>query len=138
MQHWQQRTAAIALGLIVVGVFLPWEVAGDLIPYWTPGIQLWPRLADSGGLAILTCAALSAWALGRRAPTWQSRSGYLRPLAVLILGLLVLQFLDVLRRHAEFAGALGAPVPQVGLCLAMAGSLVLTATAFIKARRVAA
>jgi len=138
MGRWQLPAAAFALALIAIGVFLPWEVAGDFVPYWTPGVQLSPRVADSGGLAILVCIVLSAWRLGRRSSSRESASRYLRPLSVLIFALLVLQLVDVLRRSAELGGAVGAPVPQIGLYLSMASSLVLTAAAFIKGQRVAA
>ena len=138
MRTWQQRLATVALSLIVVGIFLPWELAGDFMPYRTRGVQLSPRLADNGGFAVFVCAALSGWAMARRPNDWRSASLLLRPLAVLIFVLLVLQFADVLRHNSEFGGAIGAPVPDVGLYLATASSMGLIVVAFIGAGRVAA
>jgi hypothetical protein len=59
-------------------------------------------------------------------------------LALLILALLVVKLADVFRRGPQFNSELGAPIPEVGLYVALTSALVLIGAAFIKERRVSA
>ena len=133
-----RTAAAIALTFLVVGPFLPWKISGDLVPYRTPGVRIWPRLLDNGGLAVLACVVHAAWALKSHAQGRKSALRSLGALALLILALLVVQLADVFRRGPQFNSELGAPIPEVGLYVALTSALVLIGAAFIKERRVSA
>jgi len=138
VRAWNVRAAAVALVFLTLSAFLPWELSGDLIPYRTPGVRLSPRLADSGGVAILACAVLTAWAIVGCVRGRESAFKSLRAFALLAFALLVVQFADVFRRGPQFNSEVGAPVPDFGLYLALACSLVLIVESFVKERRVAA
>jgi hypothetical protein len=44
--------------MILIGCFLPWEIAGDVVPYSTYGINLSPGSQDMDGILVLLVTGL--------------------------------------------------------------------------------
>jgi hypothetical protein len=129
----------VGAGLTTAGSLLPWEVGGDFIPYWQPGIAIrrtdlagWlrgvydmPRVDDHGGLLVVLLTLIFVLLVYGKFHFVRTPLRWAVVCAVGLVFLSLYHASDVLRRRLESGGIFGAPEPAVGLMVVMVGSLIL-------------
>jgi hypothetical protein len=128
----QQGLFWIGAVFCLVGIFLPWEIQGDPILFYTYGIQLYPRLADHGGFEFLLFTVFLIYGtLLSPPPPQKAGLGYLMSAVLLVLSALYFTGRWFLH-NILYTGATGAPVIGIGLVLVLVGSVMLVTIAMTK------
>ena len=128
----QQVLFLIGIVFCLVGIFLPWEIRGDPILFYTYGIQLSPRLSDNGGFEFLLLTVFLIFGtLMSPPPPQKAGLGYLMSAVLLILSALYFTGRWFLH-NITYTGATGAPVIGIGLVLVLIGSVMLVTIAMTK------
>jgi hypothetical protein len=128
----QQGLFAIGVVFCLVGIFLPWEIQGDPNLLFTYGIQLFPRVADHGGIELLLLIVYLVYGtLMSPPPPQKAGLGYLLSAVLLVLSALYFAGRWFLH-NITYTGVSGAPVLGIGLILILVGSVMLVTIAMTK------
>ena len=111
--------------LTLVGSFLPWQIEGDAISYWTYGIRIYPFIKDSGGFLIVLLTLIVIMLI-----FWPPNF-IEKPLIWSVILSLILVSVSAFHvgkwfiSRANASGFIGAPSIQIGLVMVVIGSILL-------------
>ena len=125
----------LGAALALLGSFLPWEWAGDLISYPIYGIRLFPRLNDYGGSLVVLLTVVIVILSFRPPGFLKNAQRWLLVLTVILTIIAILFTLRWLSNRIAFAFAVGAPSIGAGLISIVLGSVVLLISAFLDLRQ---
>lgn len=111
--------------LMLVGSFLPWRREGDVVSYWTHGIQFYPSIKDNGGLLVVLLTLLLIVLIFRPDDIPVSRRNWSIVLAFIPLLVAFFHIGKLVFDRRSAIGFVGAPVIQLGLLMVLVGSLLL-------------
>jgi hypothetical protein len=128
----------LGIVLTIVGSFLPWELEGDVIPYWKNGISLylddiqyWLRglhtspINDNGGLLVIGLSVV-IFILVFRTPKFIKQPFFWKLICASCLVIIMSYHVSILLlRGSESYGVVGAPSIEIGLIMVTFGSLLL-------------
>jgi hypothetical protein len=131
----------IGAALNIVGSFLPWVRSGDFLSVWTPGIsiywmpavRLYPSVIDNGGFLIVTLS-VAIICLAFYVSSLPEQSTIRVILGVVLVLASSFQIARWLVSRIMANGEIGAPTPQIGLVMALLGSLLLLSAAWLQHR----
>ena len=127
LQHsiiaWKRSLFIVSIILIIVGIFLPWEVWGDFLLTWRYGIQIFPAFADDGGLVFLLVSIILIGLIFRTPSFVRRPTIWIMPCAVALVIISGYHIIDLLLRRIASNGIIGAPEIKIGLVFVALGSL---------------
>ena len=127
----QKYLLLISAVLVIIGSFLPWEIAGDFISSWRFGIQVFPTFADNGGIGVVLLGVLIILFVSRVDSVAQSATKNILISAIFLCIISAYHIVGWLGRRIASHGIVGAPVIAIGLILVIIGSILALATALV-------
>jgi hypothetical protein len=127
----QRNLLLLGTIMVVVGCFLPWEIEGDFLSFWTYGIQLYPVFADNGGITVLLFCILLMGLLFRSSNFTKYPIPWILACSVALVVISAYHLADLWFRHIAAGGRIGPPTIYFGLIMVGIGSLFNLATSLI-------
>ena len=127
----QRNLLLLGTIMVVVGCFLPWEIEGDFLFFWTYGIQLYPVFADNGGITVLLFGVFIIGLILRSSNFTKTPISWILACSIALVVTSVYHIVDLWIRHIAAGGRIGPPTIYFGLIMVGIGSLINLATSLI-------
>jgi hypothetical protein len=119
-----QKSSILGALLVIIGSFLPWRKEGDFISFWTPGIGIYPRWEDNGGLLPLVLSLAVLWFILQPPVFIKKPVGWNIAFGMFLLVDSCFHMGRLLHDYLPQRTAIGAPVIEIGLWMVLTGSLI--------------
>jgi hypothetical protein len=125
----------IGLVLLSLGCFLPWQVEGDFLSFWTFGIRIFPSFEDNGGFLILLIAIVLVVLIFKPPVFIEKPERWIIAISIVLTLDSIFHIVKWIINLSKKIGIVGAPSIQIGLFMVFIGSITLLITSLLHYRK---